>query len=86
MALASDLAQALKFRDPITGDPVLRQVPHVKVLDTTERKARPVPETILKEIFFAVPQHIVGQLRSRSTSDFARAKSFGWSFATLISI
>jgi len=69
-------AQALKFRDPITGEPLLRQVPHVKVLDVPKRKARPVPETILQDVLSTVPQHVVEAITLTLYFGFRRGEAF----------
>ena len=69
-------AQALKFRDPITGDTILRQVPEVKTLDTPKRKARPVPDMILKEVLAVVPQHVIEAITLTLYFGFRKGEAF----------
>jgi len=69
-------AQALKFRDPATGDPLLRQVPVVKDLDVPKRKARPVPEMVLKDVLEAVPQHVVEAITATLYFGFRKSEAF----------
>ena len=69
-------AQALKFRDPITGDPIVRQVPEVKELDVPKRKARPVPEVILQDVLTTVPPHVVEAITATLYFGFRKGEAF----------
>jgi integrase len=69
-------AQTLKFRDPITGDPIIRQVPEVKELDVPKRKARPVPEIVLQDIMTTVPTHVVEAITATLYFGFRKGEAF----------
>jgi integrase len=69
-------AQALKFRDPITGDPIICQVPEVKELDVPKRKARPVPEVILQDVLSTVPPHVVEAITATLYFGFRKGEAF----------
>jgi hypothetical protein len=61
-SLRQIIKHAGKMRDPITQEPILKQVPQFADLKEPKRSARPTPEPVMQRLTEMLPQHAVDAL------------------------
>jgi len=55
--------RAYNTRDPLTHERAIEEIPPIKDLAETKRKARPVPDDVLAEVMEALPAHVTEALK-----------------------
>jgi integrase len=70
------LQRAGKLRDPVTNRPILEQVPEVKDLSTRKRRARPVPDSVIDNLWTLLPSHDVDAVVLTLFFGFRRSEVF----------
>lgn len=68
--------RASKIRDPVTQKPAIEAVPVVPELTVPKRKARPIPDLVLGDIFAVVPQHVIEAVTLTLYFGFRRGEVF----------
>ena len=71
------LAHAHNMRDPVTGQRALPEIPKFKDLDEPKRRARPVPEPVLRRLIEILPQHAIDALVITLCFGFRAGEAFG---------
>lgn len=75
--LRAALERAFNTRDPITGRRAIEDVPAIKDLAETKRKARPVPESVLLRLHEILPPHVIDGMVLTLCFGFRRGEAFG---------
>jgi integrase len=70
------LERAGKLRDPVTGKLILEQVPVVRDLPTRKRRARPVPDSVIDDLWTLLPSHNVDAVVLTLFFGFRRSEVF----------
>lgn len=69
--------RAAKTRDPVTGEPAIRDVPKVPDLEEPKRKPRPVPEPVLQDLMQIIPDHLVDAIKITLYFGLRKGEVFG---------
>jgi integrase len=74
--LRAAFQRAYNTRDPITRDRAVEEVPVIKDLPETKRKARPVPESALARLHEILPAHVLDGMVLTLYFGFRRGEAF----------
>lgn len=74
--LRAAFERAYNTRDPITRERAVDEIPAIKDLPETKRKARPVPDVVLARLQEILPAHIIDGLVATLTCGFRQNEAF----------